>query len=89
MSELNVTLRRLSHCLTKKIPHVKLFNLKSVICPAAELHIAHLVIKREPCDVYLAGRLEYSWWDVGARSTVCYNNIGWKSTIKLLIGTKY
>ncbi len=41
-------------------------HLPAVVGPAAELHLAVLVVKREPGYVDLAGGLEDAGWDVGA-----------------------
>lgn len=40
--------------------------LASVIRPATKLHVTVLVIKREPCNVYLACALEDAGWYVEA-----------------------
>ena len=48
-------------------------HLKSVIRPAAKLHVAVLVVEGEPSDVDLAGGLEDAGRDVGAHTclSVC------------------
>ena len=55
-------------------------HLKSVIRPAAKLHVAVLVVKGEPSDVDLAGGLEDAGRDVGAHTclSVCQVDHGEK-----------
>ena len=64
-------------------------HIKPIVCPAAKLHLAVLVIKREPSDVNLTGGLEDAWWDVGALPITCDHHISLISSIKSFTGTEY
>ena len=61
--------------------------LEPVVRPAPELHITILIIKREPCDVYWAGRHEYTGRDVGAGSVTRDDHVGGVRCIKRLACT--
>lgn len=52
-------------------------DLCLVVRPGAELHGAVLVVEGEVGHVYLAGALEYGWWDPGniaieAKQGLCF-----------------
>ena len=50
--------------------------LESVVCPAAELHIAVLLVEGEPGDVDGAGGLEHAGGDVGAQTLASHHHVG-------------
>ena len=52
----------------KLIQSTKHIYLKSIVRPAAKLHLTVLVIEGEPGDVDLAGGLEHAGRDVGAET---------------------
>ena len=57
-------------------------NLKSVVGPAAKLHLTVLVVKREPSDVNWTGRHKDSGWNIGAHALVRDHNVGGVGSIK-------
>ena len=59
--------------------------IKPVVGPAAELHVAVLIVEGEPGDVDLAGGLEEAGGDVEAVAVAAHNNIRLVSPIKLLV----
>ena len=61
-------------------------HLQPVVGPAAKLHLAVLVIKWEPGDVNLTGRLEDAWWDVGTDTLASHHHVGRIGPIKGLTG---
>ena len=67
--------------------HGRVFaHLEPVVSPATELHLAVLVIKWEPGDVYLTGGLEDAWWDVGTDTLASHHHVGRIGPIKGLTG---
>ena len=62
--------------------------LKSIVGPASKLHITILIIEREPSDVNLTGGFEYSRRNVSTAALVRHNNVGWESSIKLLVSAE-
>jgi hypothetical protein len=61
--------------------------LESVVSPAAEFHVAVLVIKGKPSDVNLAGRLKNSGWNVSALPSVGHHHVRRVGAVKGLVGT--
>ena len=55
---------------------VSLSHLAPVVGPAAELHLAVLVVEGEPGDVYLAGGLEDAGRYVGAAPLTRQHHVG-------------
>lgn len=62
-------------------------NLESVVGPAAELHLAPLVVEGEPRDVDLAGRLEDTGRHVQAGPVVPHHHVGLVCSVESLIRT--
>ena len=62
--------------------------LSSVVRPAAELHLALLVVEGEPGDVDLAGGLEDAGGDVGARTLAGQHHVRRVRAVKCLVSTK-
>ena len=61
--------------------------LVSVVGPAAELHLAVLVVEGEPRDVDLAGGLEDAWGNVVAATVAGDYHIGGVSAVETLVST--
>ena len=55
---------------------------KSIVSPAAELHVTVLVVEGEPGDVNLARGLEDARGDVGAGPVAVHHHVGWVGPIK-------
>ena len=62
-------------------------HLAPVVGPAAELHLAVLVVEGEPGDVYLAGGLEDAGRYVGAAPRTRQHHIGRVRAVKGFVGT--
>lgn len=60
--------------------------LKSIISPASELHLASLVVEREPSDIDFARRLKDARWDVHAGAILPNHNVRRIGTVKSLVG---
>ena len=63
-------------------------HLESVVRPAAELHLAVLVVEGEPGDVDGAGREEDAGGDVGAEPVGGDYHVGRVGAVKSLAGTE-
>lgn len=61
-------------------------HLKAVVRPGAEFHLAALIIKGKPGNVYLASALEYTGRYVWAGSIVLYNDVRGISAVEALVG---
>ena len=61
--------------------------LESVVSPAAEFHVAVLVVEWEPGDVNLASRLEDSRRNVSALPGVRHHHVRRVGAVKGLVGT--
>lgn len=61
-------------------------HLKAVIRPGAEFHLAALIIKGKPGNVYLASALEYTGRHVQTGPIVLYDNVRRISAVKALVG---
>ena len=59
----------------------------AVVGPAAEFHLALLVVEREPSDVNLASTLEDAGRDVGAATVVADDGVGLESVVESFVGT--
>lgn len=62
-------------------------HLKAVVRPAAEFHLATLIVERKPSDINFACRFKDSRWHIQARAIVSYDDVGWKCAVKSFIGT--
>ena len=51
-------------------------HLVAVVGPAAELHVAVLLVEGEPGDVDGAGGLEHAGGDVGAQTLAGHHHVG-------------
>lgn len=63
--------------------------LPAGVGPGAKLHFATLVIKREPGNVYLTGRLEYAGRDVETVAIVRHHHFRLVGTVETFIGTTH
>ena len=61
-------------------------HLEPVVGPAAELHLAALIIEGEPGDVDGAARLEHTRRDVGAKPLASHNHVGGVGRVEALTG---
>lgn len=61
-------------------------HLKAVVRPGAEFHLAALIIKGKPGNVYLASALEYTGWHVQTGPIVLYDDIRRVSAVEALVG---
>ncbi len=59
--------------------------LPSAVSPTTELEVALLVVKREPCNVYLAGALKDAWRDIEAAAFAVDDYVRLEGAVKLLI----
>ena len=59
--------------------------LPTAVRPATEFEIAFLVIKRKPCNVYLARALKDAWRDVEAAPVMGDYHIGLEGAVELLV----
>ena len=66
----------------KLIQSTKHIYLKSIVRPAAKLHLTVLVIEGEPGDVDLAGGHEDARGDVCTTTTARHHHVCWISSIK-------
>ena len=60
-------------------------HLPTRVGPGSKLEVALLVVKGEPGDVDLAGRLEETGGDVEATAVTAHNHIRLVSPIKFLV----
>ena len=56
--------------------------IESIVGPAAELHLAVLIIKRKPRDVNLTGGLEDARRNVGTLPVTGHDHVGLIGSIK-------
>lgn len=61
-------------------------HLKAVVCPGAEFHLAALIVKGKPGNVYLASALEYTGRHVQASPIVLYDDVRRISAVEALVG---
>jgi len=61
-------------------------HLKAIVRPGTEFHLAALIVKGKPGNVYLASALEYTGWHVHAGSIVLYDDVRRVSAVEALIG---
>ncbi len=59
--------------------------LPSAVSPTTELEIALLIVKRKPCNVYLAGALKDAWRDIEAAALAVDHHVGLERAVKLLV----
>lgn len=62
--------------------------LPSAVGPATELEFAFLIIKREPCNVYLARALKDARRNVEAAALRVHDHVCLKSAVKLFVGAE-
>ena len=62
------------------------FYLPSVVGPATELEFAFLIIKREPCNVYLARALKDARRDVEAAPSLIDHHVRLERAVELFVG---
>ena len=60
--------------------------LPSVVGPATELEFASLIIKREPCNVYLARALKDARRDVEAAPVLVHHHVRLERAVELFVG---
>ena len=60
--------------------------LPSVVGPATELEFAFLIIKREPCNVYLARALKDARRDVEAAPSLIDHHVRLERAVELFVG---
>ena len=65
---------------------ISFIYLPATVCPATKLEIAFLIIKRKPCNVYLAGALKDAWRDIETVALVGHHHVGLEGAIELLVG---
>ena len=63
-----------------------MYYLPSTVGPATELEITLLIVKRKPCNVYLARALKDAWRDVKGAAVVGHDHVGLESPVELLVG---
>jgi hypothetical protein len=78
----------LLNCILHSLIFSKRAHLAPVIGPAAELHLAVLVVEGEPGDVDLAGGLEDAGRDVGAAPLARQHHVRRVRPVKSLIGAE-
>lgn len=61
-------------------------HLKAVVRPGTEFHLAALVVKGKPGNVYLASALEYTGRHVQAGPIVLYDDVRRISAVEALVG---
>jgi len=61
-------------------------HLKTVVRPRAEFHLAALIVKGEPGNVYLASALEYTGRHVQAGPIILHDDVRRISAVKALVG---
>ncbi len=59
--------------------------LPSAVRPTTELEIALLIVKREPCNVYLAGALKDAWRYIEAAALAADHHVGLEGAVELLV----
>ena len=62
--------------------------LEAVVCPATKLHVAVLIVEREPRNVDLAGRFEDPGRDVSASAAVVDHHVDWVRPVEGLVGAE-
>lgn len=72
--------------LRSRLSRISLY-LESIIGPTSKLHVAVLIIKREPRDVYLACALEDARWHIQTTAVMFDHNICVERAIESLIRT--
>lgn len=60
-------------------------HLKAVVRPGTEFHLAALIVKGKPGNVYLASALEYTGRHVHAGPIVLYDDVRRVSAIEALV----
>lgn len=60
-------------------------HLKAVVRPGTEFHLAALIVKGKPGNVYLASALEYTRRHVQAGPIVLYNDVRRISAVETLV----
>lgn len=68
------------------LPHPLAAHLKAVVRPRAEFHLAALIVKGKPGNVYLASALEYTGRHVHAGPIVLYDDVRRVSAVEALVG---
>ena len=63
------------------------YYLEPIVGPAAKFHFTVLIIKREPCNIYLTCRLKDAWRNICALSLMSHHHICWICAIKSFIST--
>jgi hypothetical protein len=76
--------------ITTEWPHTKrgikrFVYLPTAVRPTTKLEIASLIIKRKPCNVYLACALKDAWRDVKAAPVVSDDHVCLKRAVELLV----
>lgn len=61
-------------------------HLRAVVRPGTEFHLAALIVKGKPGNVYLASALEYTGRYVHAGPIVLYDDVRWVSAVEALVG---
>jgi hypothetical protein len=74
-------------CLRRKDIFDVAAHLSPVVGPAAELHLAVLVVEGEPGDVDLAGGLEDAGWYVGAATLTRQHHVCRVRAVKCFVRT--
>ena len=59
--------------------------LPTAVCPATKLKITSLIVKRKPCNVYLACALKDARRDVKTATVVSDDDVGLEGSIEFLI----
>ena len=59
--------------------------LPSAVRPTTELEIALLIVKRKPCNVYLAGALKDAWRDIEAAPLAVDDNVRLEGAVEFLV----
>lgn len=63
--------------------------LPTAVRPATKFEITLLVVKREPCNVYLAGALKDAWRDVEAAAVARDHHVRLVGPVELLVGAVF
>lgn len=84
MSDEHIRERRLADPIpVMPIPYA---HLKAVVRPGAKFHLAALIIKGKPGNVYLASALEYTGRHVQTGPIVLYDDVRRVSAVEALVG---
>ena len=73
-----------SSTLTQRIRTIVVY-LPSRVRPTTKLEIAQLIIKRKPCNVYLASAFENAWGNVEATPVVGHHHVRLECPVKFLV----